>query len=158
MNMKKIIYGFTLCLIIWSHGYMQVISDNQYAFGFKNIFNWNIVFLNKQIDDSEVRMIMFEDISNVKDRIITCEISQIERNKIKEIIESNKTAILDTISNPYGNKPTYIFTEKNNNSRINAFIDHFGYTINVSYFDILGPDKKKFKELINSYTNIKLNI
>jgi hypothetical protein len=156
--MKKFILSIFLCTIIWSNGFMQSICDNKFAFGFENIFNWNVVFVSKPLEDSEIRMIMFEDISTVKDRIITCEIAETEENAIEKIISSENTIVIDTITNPYGNKDTYIITKKNNNKRMNALIDHFGYLLNVSYYDNKSVDKEKFKRLIGSYINIKLQL
>jgi hypothetical protein len=130
--MKKFTLSIFICIIIWNQGFTQSICDNKFAFGFENIFNWNIVFVSKPLENSEIRMIMFENILTVRDRMITCEIAETEENAIEKIISSENTIVIDTIANPYGNKNTYIIIKKNNNNRMNALIDHFGYLLRVS--------------------------
>ncbi len=49
----------------------QIIGDNVFAFGFENIFEWNILVLNEIQDSENIRMMMFEDIETSKVDFIT---------------------------------------------------------------------------------------
>ncbi len=154
MEKLKIILLFNV--LIWSNGYTQSICDNLFAFGFENVFKWNTVFVEKEIEDNFVRMIMFEDISNIHDRIIVYQLTKLNERKIEEYIKPEES-IIDTLKNPYSDVNTLIVKNKNNPEKLYALIDHFGYALNVSYVDKKKLEQEKFVELIKTYINLKLD-
>lgn len=137
----------------------QIISDNLYAFGFENVFKWNIASVDKIERDVHLRMIMFEDIASINERMIVCQLTKLENNDFKSIIKKLQNAeVVKELKNPYSENNIVIIKKKNENNRLSALIDHFGYVINVAYIDMIDFDQEKFIELIKTYINIKLDL
>lgn len=154
--MKKFIYVFVFYIMMVTNMSAQVISDNLFAFGFENVFKWNVVFVEKEIEDSYIRMVMFDDISNIRDKIIICQLTPLNEKQVYDFVKS-EYIVIDSLRNPYSKVNTLIAKERGDSSKLYAFIDHFGYLLNVTYIDKGGTDKDKFKKLIKTYINLKLD-
>lgn len=138
--------------------YSQIITDNLYSFGFKNVFNWNVVILDKEIDGNVVRMLMFENIKTVKNRFISCDLQQKKDRVLSSFADPTFNSI-DSVSNSNSNskEKTLLYTINNKKGAF-ALIEHYGYVLRLTYFDSHGVDLVKFRELVSSYSYIKIDL
>ncbi|MBL7960712.1 hypothetical protein JNL27_10795 [bacterium] len=150
----KVVFFFLF--IASSNLYSQSIVDNEFAFGFDNIFGWNTVVLEKQVEDAHVRMIMFNDITTIKNRMIMFDLQEIKDKPFTNFIDSG-LVVIDSIINPYGRQSTLIIASAKNPVRVHALIDHFGFVLRVSLNDSEGIDMTKFRKLIETYINLRLD-
>lgn len=135
----------------------QVIVDNEFAFGFQNVFNLNIIILNMNVEESLIRMIMFENIETLKKRSVICDVQEYKGRKLNDFVEKD-FQIADSLPNPYSGTKTLILVSNDNKSqRAYALIDHFGFALRVMYTDDRELNMEKFITLVRSYTNMKLN-
>lgn len=139
--------------------YNQIIGDNVFAFGFKNVFNWNIMVTNETKDDKYTRMIMFEETQTYNDRLIICTLTEIKEGKTftSSIKKNINGKILKTLDNPYSENKTIIALDDSTDELIFAFIHHFSYVLNVGYIDKKSHNVEKFIELIKTYSNLKIH-
>jgi hypothetical protein len=157
---RNILFVFVAILLLpfkLLHMQEPIIADNLYAFGFSNVFDWNIVILDSKSEENHIRMVMYESIDSIKDKVIVCSFSQFDESKLSKILDNKDNKIVKKLKNPYSEENIFIIQSFKGN-QVNALISHFGYLLTVSYRDSGTPDMVKFEKLIKSYINVKLEL
>jgi hypothetical protein len=157
MNRNILFVVVAMLLLPFKLLHMQepIIADNLYAFGFSNVFDWNIVILDSKSEENHIRMVMYESIDSIKDKV--CSFSQFDESKLSKILDNKNNKIVKKLKNHYSEENIFIIQSFKGN-QVNALISHFGYLLTVSYRDSGTPDMVKFEKLIKSYINVKLEL
>lgn len=135
----------------------QVFVDNVFAFGFENTFGWNVVFMDSKVKDSYVRIVLFDEIATIRDRLIVCQIGELKGQALYEVVELGKHTVVDSLPNPYSTEKTLIIADKQP-GQAHAIISHFGYLLTVSCSDRTDWDIEHFKRFLRTYVNMKLDM
>lgn len=145
-----------LGLFVQKDANCQVIVDNTFAFGFKNVFDWNLVFVEKESNGNFVRMILFEDVASIKERLVVCQLREFEDQTLYKAASLKGFRVVDSLANPYDKQKTLIVAGETP-SEIHALIFHFNFLLTISYIDRRQFDDVRFKEFVKSYVNMKVN-
>lgn len=78
-----------LYLLVWANLISaQNIVDNKYAFGFENVFNWNVIANSGQVvDGEELRLVFYDNLNSIKDSFLLCAVKKMNSEEFKKLIE-----------------------------------------------------------------------
>ena len=145
-----------LILSYSSVSFSQVISDNLYAYGFDNVLNWNVVYMNSPEKlEKNVRLMFYKNIKSINQKFIACSVDKLEED-FKTMLEVDKTEndVIEFFNNPYSDSECIIYRK---NNILYTKIEHFGYLITLVFLGSEESEIPLYLQMAKSYINLKIS-